>query len=77
MVGREVVGKLGQEWKVLVGDIARRNAKRYPEKVGLVFEGGSYTFEEFNERVNRLAYTLLDMGIEKGDRVAILADSCP
>ena len=62
---------------MLIGDIAGRNAKRYPQKVGLISEGRSYTFKEFNGRVNRLAHALLDMGLEKGGRVAILAEGCP
>jgi len=42
----------------------------------MVFEGESFTFTELNERANRLANSLTGLGIEKGDRVAILQVNC-
>ncbi len=61
---------------MVLGDIVKRNAKRYPQKTALVFKDKRYTFWEFNNRVNSLANALLDMGVRKGDRVAVLADNC-
>ena len=61
---------------MVFGDIVKGNARRYPNKLALVFENNRYTFKEFNERTNRLANALLDMGVKKGDRVAILLDNC-
>ncbi len=43
-----------------------------PEKVAIVFEDERYSFHQLNERVNRLANALLKLGVEKGDRVAML-----
>lgn len=60
-----------------IGDIPRRNAKRYPGKIALKFEDGSWTYLEFNQRVNRLANGLLDLGLSKGDRVGVLQRNCP
>lgn len=57
----------------LLGDLLRRSASRYPEKVALVFRGHRDTFSELDKVVNRTANALVDLGIEKGDRVAILA----
>ena len=43
-----------------------------PEKEAIVFEGKRYTFTELSERVNRLTNALLELGVQKGDRVAML-----
>ncbi|MFC1992082.1 class I adenylate-forming enzyme family protein [Chloroflexota bacterium] len=43
-----------------------------PEKGAIVFEDNRYTFSQLNERVNRLANALLKLGVQKGDRVAML-----
>lgn len=47
-----------------------------PDKVAIVFEGERYTFSQLNERVNRLANGLLNLGVSKGDRVALLQVNC-
>ncbi len=47
-----------------------------PDRVAISFEGKKYTFIEFSERVNRLAKSLLDLGVSKGDRVAFLQVNC-
>lgn len=59
-----------------LGDLPRRNARRDPQKICLVEGRKRYTFHEFNQRVNRLAHGLLDLGVGKGDRVAILLYNC-
>lgn len=59
-----------------VGDIIRQTAARYPDKVGLVFGEKRYTWQEVNSRVNGMANGLLGLGLQKGDRVAILSRSC-
>ena len=63
---------------MVVGDVIRRNAKRFPEKTGLVCrrENKRFTWKEVNDRVNRLANGLCSLGIEKGDRVSILSRNC-
>jgi len=43
-----------------------------PDKTAIVFEGKRYTFSQLNERVNRLGNALLNLGVQKGDRVAML-----
>jgi len=48
-----------------------------PERDGMVFEGKRQTFTQTTERVNRLGNALAELGIEKGDRVAILQVNCP
>jgi len=47
-----------------------------PERTAIVFEGKKYTFSQLNERVDRLANALLKLGVEKGDRIAMLQVNC-
>ena len=47
-----------------------------PDRPAIIFEGKKFTFSELSERVNRLANALVDLGTEKGERVAILQVNC-
>lgn len=59
-----------------VGNILRRNAFNYKNKPALVFENQSLTYGDLNRRVNRLAASWLQMGLTKGERVAVLTHNC-
>lgn len=48
------------------------SATRRPDKIGIVDELGTLTFQEIHERTNALANAWSDMGIGEGDGVAIL-----
>lgn len=43
-----------------------------PDRTAIVFEDHRYSYMDLNERSNRLANALADMGISKGDRVALV-----
>jgi len=58
---------LGQNLKV--------NAKKFPATVALKDRSRSFTYPQTNERVNRLASSLLGLGLSKGDRVAVLMEN--
>ena len=47
-----------------------------PDKTAIVFEGKKYSFSQLNDRVNRLANGLLQLGVKKGDRVGFLQVNC-
>jgi acyl-CoA synthetase (AMP-forming)/AMP-acid ligase II len=55
-----------------IGDLLVRNANKFPHKLALVSETRSLTFQELNDRVNRLANWLLDSGLRRGDRIGVL-----
>ena len=61
---------------MLLGDIVRLNAMKFPDKTALVFKDTRLSYLELNRRVNRLANALLGIGVKTGDRVAVLADNC-
>jgi acyl-CoA synthetase (AMP-forming)/AMP-acid ligase II len=62
---------------VTIGNLFAKNLKLFPDKTIQVFEDGSrQTYRELEDRANRLANGLLDLGLKKGDHVAMLAMNC-
>ena len=61
------------EVPLLVNDFLRRAAKLYPSKTAIIDGPRRFTYRQFQERVNRLAHALLDLGVRQGDRVCILS----
>lgn len=57
--------------------VLERNAERYPDKECLIGNGKRYTYKDVRERVNSLAQSFKDMGLGKGDIIAILLYNCP
>jgi acyl-CoA synthetase (AMP-forming)/AMP-acid ligase II len=62
---------------LLVGDTLRLHAKKYPNKDAIIYEGKRMSYREYNERVNRLANALLNLGLKRGDKISILLFNCP
>ena len=62
--------------KLLLGETIVRNARKYPDKEALVYGKTRLTYKQLNARINRLAHALLDIGITKGAKVAILSFNC-
>ncbi|MBM4763325.1 long-chain-fatty-acid--CoA ligase [Bacillus sp. B15-48] len=56
----------------LIGDILPMAARKYPNNISVVSEEARFTFKKSNERMLRLANSLLKLGIQKGDRIAIM-----
>jgi fatty-acyl-CoA synthase len=59
-----------------MGDALRAHARIYPDRPGARDLSRSMTFREWNARSCRLANALLGLGLQKGDRVAVLAYNC-
>ncbi|MBD2523536.1 long-chain-fatty-acid--CoA ligase [Nostoc sp. FACHB-133] len=49
----------------------------FPNKPALIFEGLYFTYKQLNEMANRFANALLGLGIERGDRIALLLPNIP
>ena len=56
----------------LLPEFLQKSAGEFPEKAALIFEGYEINFRKLNEMVDRFAACLHDMGIRKGDSVALL-----
>ncbi|MEE8385525.1 MAG: long-chain fatty acid--CoA ligase, partial [Dehalococcoidia bacterium] len=68
--------------KVPLHHLLEDSASRFPRKTAIIFPGAfdderRVTYRELNEKSNRMANALLDMGVKKGDRVALLMPNCP
>ncbi|MBP1934384.1 class I adenylate-forming enzyme family protein [Ammoniphilus resinae] len=50
----------------------RDRAAETPNIEAIISPNARYTYKQFNERTNQLAHYLLQTGIQKGDRIAIL-----
>ncbi|MGB2885661.1 MAG: AMP-binding protein, partial [Dehalococcoidia bacterium] len=62
--------------RLLLGEMMARNSRKFPDKEALIYGDTRLTYKQFNARINRLAHALLDIGIGKGAKVAILAFNC-
>jgi fatty-acyl-CoA synthase len=61
------------EVPLLVTDFLKRAARLYPDKLAVVDGQRRFSYRELEERVDRLSNALLDLGLERGDRVCILS----
>jgi len=59
-----------------VYEIIRRTAKLNPESPAISCKGHNFNYMEFHDRVLRLAGCLNELGISKGERVAVLMLNC-
>jgi len=62
---------------MLVGDFLRDSAIRSPDRVALIGRGQRLTYAQFDGRANQLANALLELGLTKSAKVAILSTNCP
>jgi long-chain acyl-CoA synthetase len=60
---------------MLVGDIVSMNAYRFPDKVALISDQGRLTYKQMEHSSNRIAHVLLDLGIKKGERIALIENT--
>lgn len=51
------------------------SAQRLPQKIALICGNRRFTYREVEERANRLAHSLVNEGIGRGDRVAVYLDN--
>jgi acyl-CoA synthetase (AMP-forming)/AMP-acid ligase II len=60
-----------------IPEVFRANAAARPDKTALVMPGGrSVSFAQLDRRVSRLVSALQSLGLQPGDRVALLAKNC-
>ena len=55
-----------------IGEMLTVNAVKFGDKEALKDERRSMTFREYNDRANRLANAMRDLGLRKGDRICTL-----
>jgi acyl-CoA synthetase (AMP-forming)/AMP-acid ligase II len=57
----------------VIADMIRRSAYHHPDKRALIFGDKQMTYPELEKACNQTANALMDLGVKKYDRVAILA----
>jgi fatty-acyl-CoA synthase len=75
---RELRKRYNKIRRWVIADFLRRSGRRYPEKTALIFNHPDgreirLTYSELDKMANKVANALLNLGIKKYDRVAILA----
>ena len=63
--------------EISVVGLFRQTTDKYPDRQITEFLGKYNTYTEMEEKVNRFANALKDLGVGKGDRVACLMPNCP
>jgi acyl-CoA synthetase (AMP-forming)/AMP-acid ligase II len=58
-----------------ISSLLTKSCLMYRDNVAVTFAGRSQTYAELGDRAGRLANALSDLGLEPGDRVAVLGDN--
>lgn len=61
----------------LVSEILDEAVEKYKDRTAVIFYGEKISYRELKEQIDKLATALHDLGIRKGDRVALLLLNCP
>ncbi|MDD4144993.1 MAG: AMP-binding protein, partial [Prolixibacteraceae bacterium] len=65
-------------YKYTIPSLFKESVKNYPENTSLIFAGEkNYTYRQMGEDAGRLAGLLTELGVSKGDKVAILSSNMP
>lgn len=59
-----------------IGDLLRRSAARYPDKIAIIDDQIRQSFSQLDMTVNRTANALAARGVNQGDRVILLSHNC-
>ncbi len=62
---------------IAVPELFDRMADKYADKAALIFYGKTITYQKLKESTDRFAAALADLGVEKGDTVALYLLNCP
>src|SRR6056297_1098355 len=62
--------------RLIIGEQLARSTRKTPDKEVLVYGDTRLTFNDLNQRVNRLANHFAEMGIGRGDKVSTLLFNC-
>jgi long-chain acyl-CoA synthetase len=63
--------------RLILPDALARTAARYPDNAALILMGGKITYRELDRYVNRFASALSKLGVQKGDKVALILPNIP
>ena len=59
-----------------IGMLLTTRARHQPNEPAIVYQGQIVSFRELNERADRWAHAITDLGFGKGDRLGIMPRNC-
>ena len=62
---------------IIMPEALERTAKNYPDNTSFIMMGKKISFSQLNDLVNRFAAALADLGVQKGDKVALILPNIP
>lgn len=63
--------------KVALSELFQQSVEKYSEAVALIFFGQEMSYRQVGNYVNNLTTALQNIGINQGDRIALLLPNCP
>ena len=60
-----------------ISEYLRDISEKKPDRTALHFYGTQISYQVLNEKIDRFARALIELGLQKGDRVAIQMPNCP
>lgn len=60
-----------------LNDFLKDAVRDFPDRTAVIFEGATMTYKQLYDQVRRFATALTDLGMKKGDRVAIQLPNTP
>tara|TARA_R110001592_G_scaffold204098_1_gene454093 strand:- start:1625 stop:3475 length:1851 start_codon:yes stop_codon:yes gene_type:complete len=73
--GAFMAGRKSGDYPAGIGVCLERSATRNPDGLAIIFENSQYTYRDLNAWVNRMAHTFIDLGVEKGEVLAIFMEN--
>ncbi|WP_027365644.1 long-chain-fatty-acid--CoA ligase [Desulfotruncus alcoholivorax] len=72
----------GVDWELKIEpkalhSLLYNSAQKYPEKTALIFYGHKISYAQLTGAVKRAASVFYELGLRKGDRVAVMLPNCP
>ncbi len=58
-----------------MGDFLDELAERYPDKEALIYKDKRYTYRDFQDEANRIAKSLIKLGLKKDDKVGSIVNN--
>lgn len=59
------------------GELLWESAQRFPEKTAVIFQGQRLSFRELDGLANSFANALANLGVKRGDRIALYMTNRP
>jgi long-chain acyl-CoA synthetase len=63
--------------KVTVAEGLRRTARKYPDRIAIIYMGKKIAYADLERLVNRFTHALTALGVREGDKVAMLLPNIP